>query len=63
HARQILREVGLEPAVRFADELAMSRSVPDVARARAEASKRFKLIILALVTGVIVLIALFQFSR
>lgn len=62
-ARQILRDVGLEPAVRFADELAMSRSVPDVARARAEASKRFKLIILALVTGVIVLIALFQFSR
>ncbi len=62
-ARQILREVGLEPAVRFADELAMSRSVPDIARGRAEASKRFKLIILALVTGVIVLIALFQFSR
>lgn len=62
-ARQILRDVGLEPAVRFADELAMSRSVPDIARSRAAASKRFKLIILALVTGVIVLIALFQFSR
>ena len=62
-ARQILRDVGLEPAVRFADELAMSRSVPDIASARAAASKRFKLIILALVTGVIVMISLFQFSR
>lgn len=61
-ARQILRDVGLEPAIRFADELAMSRSVPDMASARLAATKRFKLIILALVTGVIVLIALFQLS-
>lgn len=62
-ARQILRDVGLEPAVRFADDLAMSRSGTDLERARAAASKRFKLIILALVTGVIVLIAISQFSR
>ena len=62
-ARQILRDVGLEPAVRFADELAMSRSGTDIARARAAASKRFKLVVLALVTGVIVMIGLSMFSR
>lgn len=62
-AREILREIGLEPAVRFADELAMSRSGTDIARARAAASKRFKLIVLALVTGVIVMIGLSMFSR
>ena len=62
-ARQILRDVGLEPAVRFADELAMSRSGTDIARARAAASKRFKLVVLALVTGVIVMIGLSMFSH
>lgn len=62
-ARQILRDAGLEPAIRFADELALSRSGSDIERAREAASKRFKLVILALVTGVIVLIAISQFSR
>lgn len=62
-ARQILRDVGLEPAVRFADELAMSRSGSDIERARAAASRRFKLIVLALVTGVIVMIGLSMFSH
>lgn len=62
-ARQILRDVGLEPAIRFADELALSRSGSDIERAREAASKRFKLVILALVTGVIVLIAISQLWR
>lgn len=61
-ARQILRDIGLEPAVRFADELAMSRSGTDIARAREAASKRFKLIVLALVTGVIVMMGLSMLS-
>lgn len=63
HARQLLRDVGLEPAIRFADELALSRSGTDIERAREAASKRFKLVILALVAGVIVLIAISQLSR
>ena len=61
-ARQILRDAGLEPATRFADELAASRSAGDP-RAHRRASTRLKLIVLALIAGVAILIALSQLSH
>jgi hypothetical protein len=56
-ARQVLRDAGLEPATRFADELAAARSVGDTSRHR-RVSVRIKLIVFALIAGVIALIAL-----
>jgi hypothetical protein len=56
-ARQLLREVGLEPSTRFADELAAARSPGDTARHRA-ASWRWKLVILALIVAVVLMAAL-----
>jgi hypothetical protein len=61
-ARQILRDAGLEPATRFADELAASRGAGDVTRHR-RASRQVKLVVLALIVGVAILIAVTQFSH
>jgi hypothetical protein len=61
-ARQVLRDAGLEPATRFADELAAARSVGDTSKHK-RASVRVKLIVFALIAGVIALIALTQLSR
>jgi len=58
-ARKLLREAGLEPAVRFADELAASRGAGDTSGHR-RASMRVKLVVLALIVGVAMLIALSQ---
>lgn len=54
-AREILREAGLEPATRFADELAAARSPADPRRHKAN-SMRMRMILLALIGGVILLI-------
>jgi hypothetical protein len=61
-ARQVLRDAGLEPATRFADELAASRGAGDVSDHR-RASRRVKLVVLALIVGVAILIALTQLSH
>jgi hypothetical protein len=61
-ARQVLRDAGLEPATRFADELAASRGAGDVSNHR-RASRRVKLVVLALIVGVAILIALTQLSH
>ncbi len=58
-ARQILRSAGLEPAIRFADELAAARGAGDTSMHR-RTSMRIKLIVLALIVGVAMLIALTQ---
>lgn len=60
-ARRILREAGLEPATRFADELAAARSAGDTSAHR-RMSTRIKLVVLALIVGVALLIALTQSS-
>lgn len=54
-AREILREAGLEPATRFADELAAARSPVDPQRHK-QSSMRVRMILLALIGGVVVLI-------
>ncbi|MDR2013168.1 MAG: hypothetical protein LBQ20_09070 [Rhodanobacter sp.] len=56
-ARRILREAGIEPAIRFADELATARGAGDT-REHYRLSTRLKLVILALIAGVATLIAL-----
>lgn len=56
-ARKLLREAGLEPATRFADDLAAARGVGDP-KSHSRASMRVKLVVLALIAGVSVLIAL-----
>ncbi len=61
-ARQVLRDAGLEPATRFADELAASRNAGDP-RAHRRASLRVKLVVLALIAGVALLIAITQLSN
>lgn len=61
-ARRILRDAGLEPATRFADELAAARNAGDVSGHR-RASMRIKLILLALIAGVAALIAMTMLSR
>lgn len=53
-ARQILREAGIEPATRFAEELAAARGVGDTTAHR-RASMRVKLVVLALITGIVML--------
>jgi hypothetical protein len=53
-ARQILREAGIEPATRFAEELAAARGVGDTTTHR-RASMRVKLVVLALITGIVML--------
>jgi hypothetical protein len=61
-ARQILRDVGLEPAIRFADELAAARGSGDFTIQR-RLSMRIKLVMLALIGGVAVLIGLSLFQH
>jgi len=61
-ARQVLRDAGLEPATRFAEELAAARTAGDTTRHRT-ASIRIKLVVFALIAGVIALIALTELSR
>jgi hypothetical protein len=61
-ARQVLRDAGLEPATRFADELAAARGAGDTNRHK-QASMRVKLVVFALIAGVIALIVLTQMSR
>ena len=61
-ARQVLRDAGLEPATRFADELAAARSVGDTTQHK-HVSLRIKLVVFALIAGVIALIALTEISR
>ncbi|KAB2899706.1 MAG: hypothetical protein DWB45_05590 [Xanthomonadales bacterium] len=56
-ARKLLREAGIEPATRFADELAAARGVGDPSTHR-RASSRIKLVVLALICGICILIAL-----
>ena len=55
-AREILREAGLEPATRFADELAAARAPGDPSRHRAN-SMRIRMLLLGLIGGVLVLMA------
>ncbi|MEP7097619.1 MAG: hypothetical protein ABI748_08145 [Dokdonella sp.] len=59
-ARQVLRDAGLEPATRFADELAEARGVGET-RGHRRLSMRVKLVTLALIGGVAALIAISQF--
>lgn len=54
-ARKLLREAGIEPATRFADELAAARGTGSV-QSYQRASSRIKLVLLAVITGVIILI-------
>ena len=61
-ARQVLRDAGLEPATRFADELAAARGVGSTEQHK-RVSFRVKLVVFALIAGVIALIALTQLSR
>lgn len=56
-ARELLREAGLEPATRFADELAASRRTGDT-RADRAVSARVKMVLLALIALVIGLIVM-----
>ena len=55
-ARALLREAGIEPATRFADELALSRSAPDAAAVRRKAiAWRIRLFLLAVIVALILL--------
>ena len=56
-ARKLLREAGIEPATRFADELAAARGAGDHTTHR-RTSMRIKLVVLALICGICVLIAM-----
>ncbi|NCT66063.1 MAG: hypothetical protein GXC76_00310 [Rhodanobacteraceae bacterium] len=56
-ARRILRDAGLEPATRFADELAASRGLGDAAERRRHLTMRIKIIMLTLIAAVAGLIA------
>jgi hypothetical protein len=61
-ARQVLRDAGLEPATRFADELAAARGIGDTSQHK-RVSLRIKLVVFGLIAGVIALIALTELSR
>lgn len=61
-ARRILRDAGIEPATRFAEELAASRQAGSTTGHR-RASMRAKLLVLALIVGVAILIALSGLPR
>jgi hypothetical protein len=58
-ARALLREVGIEPATRFADELAQSRSGPEAAASQRKAiAWRIRVFLLAVIATLILLNAL-----
>lgn len=61
-ARQLLRDAGLEPSTRFADELAAARSPADPRRHKAN-SMRMRMVLLGLIGGVILLIASAYITR
>jgi hypothetical protein len=61
-ARKVLRDAGLEPATRFADELAAARGVGGTVQ-HARASIRIKLVVLAMISGVAILIGLTLLHR
>ncbi|MEO7935032.1 MAG: hypothetical protein ABIR27_02130 [Dokdonella sp.] len=61
-ARELLREAGLEPAIRFADELAAARSPSDPRRHKAN-SMRIRMVLLGLIGGVLLLIAISYLMR
>ena len=61
-ARELLREAGLEPAIRFADELAAARSPSDPRRHKAN-SMRVRMVLLGLIGGVLLLIAISYLTR
>jgi hypothetical protein len=55
-ARALLREAGIEPATRFAEELAQSRAGPEAAASRRKAlAWRIRLILLAVIAALILL--------
>lgn len=54
-ARELLRDAGLEPATRFADELAAARSPSDPRQHKAN-SMRIRMVLLGLIGGVLLLI-------
>ena len=54
-AREILRDAGLEPATRFADELAAARAPNDPRRHKSN-SMRIRMVLLGLIGGVLLLI-------
>ncbi len=56
-ARELLREAGLEPATRFADELAAARSPTDPRRHK-NTSMRIRMVLLGLIGGVLLLIVI-----
>lgn len=60
-ARQLLREAGLEPAVRYADEVALARGQRSASNPAAIAN-RVRLIVLAALTGAIALLMLNYFG-
>ena len=62
-ARRLLREAGLEPATRFAEELAASRGLGDTATRQRRLSLRIKLVVLTLIAAVAALIALSQLGH
>ena len=61
-ARKVLRDAGLEPATRFAEELAASRGVGNLGEHR-RVSMRIKLVVIALIVGIALLITLTQLSH
>ena len=61
-ARELLREAGLEPAIRFADELAAARSPSDPRRHKAN-SMRIRMVLLGLIGGVLLLIVINYLTR
>ena len=61
-ARKVLRDAGLEPATRFAEELAASRGVGNLGEHR-RVSMRIKLVVIALIVGIVLLITLTQLTH
>ncbi len=60
-ARKVLREAGLEPATRYADELALSRRTTNPLRHETQAV-RGRLIVLTALTGSVLLLMLHYFQ-
>ncbi len=61
-ARKLLREAGLEPATRYADESALARKTANPVRPEVQAV-RARLIVLSALTGAILLLMLNYFQR
>ncbi|HVI55369.1 MAG TPA: hypothetical protein VM621_09985 [Luteibacter sp.] len=56
-ARALLKDIGIEPVVRFQEELQMHRS-PDLRPAPQRTASRIRLMALAIVAGVVVVVVL-----